>query len=373
MDNNSFKEYLSKWTVSPNLSNQNFHNKLIRSLALSHDIDVISVRPINRHYKDAQIEAQIVREGNIFWKYPLVKRNRIDKFLNLFKRIKKISMQDSKYIFVDVLNLTLLKNAIKYGQKFKKKVIGVCTDSPLNISFLREGYKRKLLELGRTLDGYIVLTEKIGELYNINHKPYVCIDGVSEINKVNLPRRIEGNYIYFGGSLMKEYGVLNLIEAFKKLERNDIKLVICGHHLEKNRLFDAIGDNQNIIYLGALSYEENIELETNSILAINPRPKNDKIDQYSIPSKTLEFLSNGCLTITVSNDLLKKHYEPCVIWAESGDPDDLCEAMKKALSLNRTEREMYSLLGKNKVMQYTSLEAVNHQIDDELISKLSLD
>ena len=90
MDNNSFKEYLSNWVVAPNLSNQNFHNKLIRSLALSHDIDVISVRSINKFYKEKILQAKIVKEDNIFWKYPLVKRNRIDKQLHLFKRIKNI-------------------------------------------------------------------------------------------------------------------------------------------------------------------------------------------------------------------------------------------------------------------------------------------
>ena len=80
MDNDSFKEYLEGWNVSPNLSNQNFHNKLIRSLALSHDIDVISARAINKHYKHKKLEAKIIREGNIFWKYPMVTRNRISKY-----------------------------------------------------------------------------------------------------------------------------------------------------------------------------------------------------------------------------------------------------------------------------------------------------
>ena len=373
MDNESFKTYLEGWKVSPNLSNQNFHNKLIHSLALTHDIDVISVRSINKHYKDKKIDSQIVREGNIFWKYPLVMRSRIDKYFKLFKRIKTISMHDSELIFVDVLNLSLLKAAIKYRKKYGQQIVGICTDSPLNISFLSKGYKKKLLELGQQLDAYIVLTEKINELYNINHKPYVCIDGINENITKYGDKEIEGNYIYFGGSLMKEYGVLNLIEAFKKLERNDLKLIICGHHLEKNRLYPAIDGYENIKYLGPVSYRDNLSLEKYSLLAINPRPINPKIDQYSIPSKTLEYLSNGCITVSVRNDLLIKHYEPCIVWAKTGSVEDLVEAMQKALNLNRTEREMLSILSKNKAMQYTSPENINKQIDEELLSKVLLD
>lgn len=373
MDNESFKSYLEGWKVSPNLSNQNFHNKLIHSLALTHDIDVISVRSINKYYKDNKLDSKIVRENNIFWKYPLVSKDKIDKYFKLFKRVKNISMQDSELIFVDVLNLSLLKTAIKYRKKFGQKIVGICTDSPLNISFLSKGYKKKLLELGRQLDAYIVLTEKINELYNVNHKPSVCIDGINENTTSYLPKEIEGNYIYFGGSLMKEYGVLNLIEAFKKLDRNDIKLIICGHHLQKDRLYPAIDGYENIKYLGPVSYKENLALEKYSLLAINPRPINPKIDLYSIPSKTLEYLSNGCVTVTVHNGLLMKHYEPCIIWAKTGNPEDLLEAMQRALNLTRTEREMISILGKNKAMQYTSPENINKQIDEELLSKVLLD
>lgn len=373
MDNDSFKEYLKGWKVSPNLSNQNFHNKLIHALALSHDIDVISVRSINKNYEKNKLDAKIVREGNIFWKYPQVSRNRIEKYFKLFKRIKTITMQDSKYIFVDVLNLSLLKTAIKYRDKYNMKIVGVCTDSPNNISFISKRYKKHLIDLGQTLDGYIALTKKIEELYNIKHKPSIVIDGVSDNITKYEESKVQGNYIYFGGSLMKEYGVLNLIEAFKKLDRPDLKLVICGHHLEKERFYPAISGFNNIIYLGPVSYTENLALEKNSVLAVNPRPINPKIDQYSIPSKTLEYLANGCLTVTVNNDLLKEHYEPCIIWAKTGEVDDLVEAMKKALSLNRTEREILSILGKNKVMQYTSLENINNQIDTILLSKMFLD
>ena len=96
MDNESFKEYLADWKISPNLSNQNFHNKLIRSLALSHDIDVISVKSINKHFKRMSLNAKIVREGNIFWKYPLVKRNRIEISIGLKTNCERIKR---RYVF----------------------------------------------------------------------------------------------------------------------------------------------------------------------------------------------------------------------------------------------------------------------------------
>lgn len=373
MDNNSFKEYLSNWKVAPNLSNQNFHNKLIHSLALTHDVDVISVRSINKYYKEKKINAQIVREGNIFWKYPLVTRNRISKYLKLYKRVNILTFHDSEYGFVDVLNLSLLRLAIKYRKKHNIKLIGVCTDSPNNISFTRNGYKKKVIKLAQSLDAYIVLTKKINELFNVNDKPFVRIDGISEIKKEYLPKEVNGDYIYFGGSLMPEYGVYNLIEAFKGINNPNIKLVLCGHHVNEAKLSEAIMDNPNIVYVGALDYERNLSLEKNALLAVNPRPINYKIDQYSIPSKTLEYLSTGVLTITVENELLKEHYDSCIIWAKSGEVEDLKEAIENALKLSRTEREILSLLGKNKVMQFTSLENINKEIDEKLLSKFSLD
>ena len=372
MDNESFNEYLKGWKVSPNLSNQNFHNKLIHSLALTHDVDVISVRSINKNYFKGLLTAKIVKEGNIFWKYPLVRADKFYKKLYLFKNIKQITMHDSGLVFVDVLNLSLLRNAIKYAKKYKKKIIGVCTDSPLNISYISKRYRNNLIKYGQSLDGYIVLTDKINDLYNKTNKPYTKIDGVSEVIQKYLPREIEGDYIYFGGSLMKEYGVYNLIEAFNKLNLPNLKLVLCGHHVNLKTLMPKIKDNPKIIYKGPVSYEENLSLERYSKLAINPRPINLKIDEYSIPSKTIEYLANGCLTITVDNKLLKEHYGTCIIWAKSAEPDELLDAMKKALYLTPTEREVLSILGKNKAMQYTSLDKVNQQIDLELISKFPL-
>ena len=364
LDNESFKSYLKDWKVSPNLSNQNFHNKLIRALAITNKVEVFSVRAINRNFNCFSLRKLVVNEGNVTWRYPLVSISKVGKFLFLNRRIKNVSPKEIKdgIVYVDALNLSLVKQATKFAKKHHLEIVGVCTDNPNNISFVKESYNKKLLALAYSFDKYVVLTEKINEVYNPNGKPYIRIDGVNE-EVSNLPEReIEGDYIYFGGSLMKRYGVFNVIEAFKELKRDDLKLVLCGHHVNKAELESAIKDNENILYLGAVSYEENASLEKYSLVSINPRPIDPSLDEYSIPSKSLEALANGTINITVDNKLLKEKYEDVIIWAKTGDVRDIKEALEKVLSMSKKEREALISKGKEKVMHETSLQSINKKL-----------
>ena len=43
-----FRSFINDWKISLNPSNQNFHNKLIRALAVNNEVHVISVRPFSR-------------------------------------------------------------------------------------------------------------------------------------------------------------------------------------------------------------------------------------------------------------------------------------------------------------------------------------
>ena len=363
-----FVSYLKEWKVSPNLSNQNFHSKLIKAISLYSEVEVISIRPINKNFSKSSLPQLETKDKNITWKYPKVTTNKVGKFLLLNNRINKVLSLDKNknLILVDVLNLSLLKEAHKLAKKKGYKIFGVCTDNPYNISFVKKSYTTKLLNLAQQLDSYISLTEGINELFNVNNKPFIIIDGVNEDIKNIKESKIKGNYIYFGGSLMKEYGLYDLIDAFNELNLKDYKLVVCGHHLMPS-LLNKIKDNQNILYLGAVDYEENLSLEKWAIVTVNPRPINPKIDQYSIPSKTLECLSVGALNITVDNEILKKNYQNCIIWAKSSSKEDLKDAIKKAIGLSKQERDKYTKLAKEKVMARTSLEVIGKIIHDLII------
>lgn len=367
LDQNSFTDYLKNWKVSPNLSNQNFHHKLIKALGLYFDVDVVSIRAINSNYAKAKLDASEYIDNNIHWLYPKVSVNRVAKALLLGTRIKKVlAIDNTQVIFVDALNYSLVKEAYKLAKRNKSKIIGICTDNPYNISFTSGLYNKNLMKYATKLDGYIVLTEGINKVFNTGNKLYLLIDGVSEDNIETTKPLINDKYIYFGGSLMEEYGIYNLIEAFNELNLKDIKLVICGHHVQKDKLLSKINNNKNIIYLGPVNYFDNLSLERNALLSVNPRPINKKIDDYSIPSKTLECLSMRCLNVTVDNKLLKENYEDCIIWANSSSVEDLKHAIKRSLELSDSEKKQIVESGYKKVMLRTSQTVIGKEIENFL-------
>ena len=365
-DINSSVEDLKMWKVKPNLSNQNFHNKMIRSLALTHEVIVFSMRSINENHTLSVLKENIVVEDNITWVYPEVKASKLDKLLNDNKRLSLLDQykfEKGDKIFVDVLNVRLLKLAKAFAKKNNLKIIGICTDNPTNISFVDKKYADQVMTLSDALDGYICLTDKLDELFNKNQaKATLVIDGVTEEIKTDNSVEIGKPFIFFGGSLMAKYGVRNLIHAYKSLNRDDIALVISGHHEEENFL-SYIRAFDNVIYVGALNYKEVASFEQNAFFAVNPRPIDDKIDEYSYPSKVLEYLANGVLTVSTANPLLKEHYEDALIFVDSGEVEDLAKGLEEALNITEEEKKRRIKLGKSLVQANTSLANINQKID----------
>ena len=245
------------------------------------------------------------------------------------------------------------------GKEFNLPVIGLCTDSPSNISGTRKSYNLSVLNSGQKLDGYVSLTPSLNDLFNVNEKPSMILEGIVENDLPRTAKNEVGNYFFFGGALMKRYGIYELIEACKAVNRQDIKLIICGHHANEAALKDAIGKEENIVYLKTLPVTEVLKYEMNTIANINPRPYSEDLDRFSIPSKTIEYLSSGRPTISVRNTRLQKDFGENAIWSKSSNPEDLLTAMKCVLDLSEKERIELGKKAREKTLALYSLSAVN--------------
>ena len=311
IDENDYVEFSKIWSVSINPSNQNFHNKIIRALANDNIVEVVSIRPFSRKkcsLKKLVAEDKVV--GNIHYHYLKVIRSKYLRVFSMKSQFKKLlpSLIDEQTVLItDTINPRCVQLMNYAKKKYKIPCLGICTDSPSNISGTSRAYTMFLLNNTKHLDGYITLTEALNSLFNPNKKPNVTFEGIIE-NEVEDKTDIQGDYAFFGGALLPRYGVYQLIEAFKQVKNKDLSLLICGHHADEEKLLNAIGEDTRIKFLGILPVKEVLALEKHATMNINPRPFTQDLDRLSIPSKTLEYLSSGSLTISVRNTELEKRF-----------------------------------------------------------------
>ena len=277
--------------------------------------------------------------------------------------IEKLKTDDS-VIITDTINPKCVTVTNFIQKKYHIPAIGICTDSPSNITGTNKSYTLYLLRHCYKLDGFITLTEGLNLLFNPDNKDHITIEGIVESKEVEATSSVEGKYIFFGGALLPRYGVYNLIEAFKNIEQKDISLLICGHHSNDEQLEAAIGNDARIKYLGTLPVKEVLTLEKSALANINPRPFTQDLDRLSIPSKTLEYLASGSLTISVRNTELEKTFKDCAIWAKSGSPKDLEASLNAAISMGEKEREEMAKTAKNIAISHYSLEKISELVTD---------
>ena len=361
-----YRSFINIWRYPLNSSNQNFHHKLIHALAKNNKVEVISVRPFSRtHTRVLYLKKDTIQEDNITWHYLSRRGSRFIRPLTIVPQAKRIlkKMDLSDAIFVtDTINTSIIRAVDKLKKKYNRPVIGVCTDSPSNISGTKRSYTLYLLSKSNDFAGYIALTSGLNDLFNPNGKPCYILEGVVE-DQVELSQAKEKRpYFFFGGAMMEKYGIYNLIEAFKQLNKKDIDLYLCGHHVDKEKLKMAIKGEANIKNLGLLPVNKVLEYERDAIACINPRPYSEDLDRFSIPSKTLEYMSMGQPVISIKNTILMEKFPHEVIWLDNGSVANIKNALRNVLSMSEEERKVLGEEAKKRVKSLYSISSVGKSI-----------
>ena len=366
-----YRTFLGYWKIPLNSSNQNFHNKFIRSLAMKNQVEVISIRPFSVSKTNvSKLPKETKTDGNITWHYIKRSGGKIYRSVSIIPQVKsilkRIDLSDAIFL-TDTINTMVSRTANKMGEKYKKPVIGICTDSPSNIANTKRSYTVFLLNQAKDYSGFIALTDGLNDLFNPDGKPSYVFEGLVEDRKGNKVNDKGNPYFFFGGALMERYGIYQLIEAFKVLNPKDVDLYICGHHGDKDMIRSAIKGNTHIKFLGLLTVNKVIDYEQHAIACINPRPFTEDLDRFSIPSKTLEYMSNGRPVISVKNSILQNKFPDEVIWLEGANASDLVHGMRQVLKMSESERTKLGTSAKNRVLELYSLEAISDSIQSFLL------
>ena len=360
MRERDFALYQEEAKIKPNPSNQNFYYKLIKALAINNNVSVVSHRPLVKGmFRKNAVEGDTTVDGKIKFYYT---SNKCDKLFKLLKEesvIEKTAKQAIEdfmshdfVIVTDTLRLNLLKAAKKIAKQYDVKIVGMLTDNPFNLSSSNSFVNKTLVKQASTLDGYLSLTQGLVEVFNTNKPSYVFEGLVSEESEGKKDPIF--NYFYFGGSLYERYGVKTLVDAFHK-SNVKYKLVLAGNGPLVDYIEQMAEDDYRILYLSQLSKEKNIAYMRNSIANINPRPLDYKMDNESVPSKLLEYLSIGTPVISTKYPKLYSTFKDDVTWIDGNSLEDMRFALehyevpkqekylKKAATARRKVFEFYGL------------------------------
>lgn len=311
-----YKNFLKERKVAPNPSNQHFHTKLINLLASEFEVLAFSIRPMEK-------DLFLHESHNENYYYPSYVNIPFLKLGGIMRNGRQmVTTFKPELIVVDSTNVTLLRLANKLKESFGIKVIAILTDNPMNITGAKKEYKESIFKEVKKCDGFISLTNGLLRIFDVLNKPYFVTPGFIEENSDSVDK-VE-KYAFFAGALYERYSVKNLIEAFK-LSDVPYLLKIAGH----GPLAHEISENPhpNIEFLGHISPEEAMDYAKHATLNINPRPEDPQIDLYSVPSKVIDYINSGTITISTKNSEIYNLVADDIYWINDNEPETIKNAM----------------------------------------------
>ena len=333
-----YKQLFSQVKVKPAFQSQKYHRLLIEGLGAQAKVDVVANPPVNRSVlAERFLRLPREEEGNVCYRYIPAIRNPILKAawvgMGTFFRTLSLGNRDSAVI-VDCLNRVTALSAMLAARLSGKQCIGIVTDLPdmLGGSKFSKGLANFVI---RHCTGYILLTEAMNDYLNKKGKPYVILEGHSDIAMADrvpaMEKKTSPRVVFYAGGVSRQYGLANLVDGFRMANPENARLHIYGPGDYVKELETIAAEDSRIFYGGMLLNTEIVEKEQEATLLVNPRPTDEEYVKYSFPSKTMEYMASGTPVLTTVLPGMPKEYHPYVYLLEEETSDGIAKMLTEVL------------------------------------------
>ncbi|KQW79172.1 hypothetical protein ASC89_12795 [Devosia sp. Root413D1] len=228
------------------------------------------------------------------------------------------------------------------------KIVQVLPDFP---EFMGEGgmlydiakavETRLFYRLSRHIDGFVLLTRFMADRLGIDGSRYVVVEGIAQAPEA-APRSDAGaiavepgtRAFLYTGTLAARYGVMDLVDAFRRVGDPSIRLWVCGEGDSRDRIVAAAQNDPRIRYFGQVSRHQARRLQELASVLVNPRTPEGEFTKYSFPSKTLEYMASGRPVLMHRLSGIPEEYEPYYFKPESTDVAGLTDAIQALVLLD---------------------------------------
>ncbi|QIB52605.1 glycosyltransferase [Pseudomonas sp. OIL-1] len=172
------------------------------------------------------------------------------------------------------------------------------------------------------------------------HVPFLVIEGISDDTAAaqddypnTLPDCSGKKIIFYAGSVNKAYGIVELVEGFKK-SGSSYELWLCGRGDLEEYLEMESTSCSTIRYLGFLPPRHAHAIQRRAALLALTRDPAEKYTRYSFPSKILEYLSSGVPVMSTKLDGIPSEYYQYLNVVEEFSVDGIARTIE---SLDRAD------------------------------------
>ena len=209
----------------------------------------------------------------------------------------------------------------------------------------------------KRLDNYVLLSPYMIEKLPIAQKPWVLMEGIFDTNEMlDEVVKAKEKVILYSGNLSRRYGIIELLEAFLRIDKENYRLWICGRGDGEKDIREMAKEDKRIVFLGVVNHDEVLHLQRRATVLINPRSSKGEYTRYSFPSKTMEYLASGTPTIMCHLPAIPTEYDKYIYYIEKENADgikkkliEVCEKPQqeldefgaKASEFIRTQKNAY--------------------------------
>jgi len=269
------------------------------------------------------------------------------KYRSICRELRRSGINGEDMILGYSMTLSVVKGLL-YAKRIAPNVLTclIVPDLPEYMSFskgpwinelLHRVNRKMLYRYIKKIDSFVVLTQQMSSALQIGKRPYAVMEGICPENcypsqSVSFTELAssEKKVILYTGTLDAAYGIVDLIEAFHRIEDDTVELVICGGGNAEPLVRKMTDEDHRVKYLGILHPNQVREMQQKAYLLVNPR-SNAEFTKYSFPSKTMEYMASGRPVLMYHLHGIPKEYDDYLLYI-SDTQDGLYLSLREALS-----------------------------------------
>lgn len=207
------------------------------------------------------------------------------------------------------------------------------------LSYLKESQIKRYRKSLKSIDCFVLLTKYMLEWFDWDIK-YTVVEGISSkvTNEACALGSSREKKIVYTGMIEKKYGLVNLAEAFAKINAPDWTLELYGTGSSVDEIKRLAEKDHRIHLNGVVPNSVVVEEQKKAAILINPRDNTNEFTKYSFPSKVIEYLSSGTPMVAYKLSGMPDEYIN-YFYTIPDEEDGMKKTMEKVMSLSSKERD----------------------------------